>query len=148
MRISAKADYAVRALVELAAGGDEPVKRDQIAEAQEIPVKFLQNILAELRHADLVRSQRGPDGGHRLARPAGEITIADAIRAVDGPLAMVQEHRPEETAYSGRSECLQQVWLALRANMRRVLERVTIADVADSRLPRPIVKLAESPDAL
>ena len=101
MRVSAKADYAVRAMVELAAAGEGPVKGERIAQAQEIPINFLENIMADLRNAGLVRSRRGVDGGYWLGRPAEEITIADVIRAVDGPLAAVRGVRPEGVAYGG-----------------------------------------------
>jgi Rrf2 family protein len=148
MRISAKADYAVRAAVELAAADDEkPVKAERIALAQEIPLNFLENILGELRHAGIVRSHRGADGGFRLAKPAGEVTIADIIRAVEGPLASVRGGPPEETSYPGASEALPRVWIAVRANLRRVVEHVTLADVASGRLPAEIERLAEDPEA-
>src|SRR5438445_6376112 len=115
MRISAKADYAVRAAVELAGVSDEkPVKAERIATAQEIPLNFLENILGELRHAGIVRSHRGADGGFRLARPAEEITVADVIRAVEGPLASVRGGPPEETDYPGAAESLSRVWIAVR----------------------------------
>jgi Rrf2 family protein len=148
MRISAKADYAVRAAVELAAAdGEKPVKAERIAVAQEIPLNFLENILGELRHAGIVRSHRGADGGFRLAKPAGEVTIADIIRAVEGPLASVRGGPPEETSYPGASEALPRVWIAVRANLRRVVEHVTLADVASGRLPAEIERLAEDPEA-
>src|SRR3989442_7309433 len=124
MRVSAKVDYAVRAAVELAAAESPPVKGESISQAQEIPLKFLENILGELRHAGLVRSQRGTEGGYWLARPADEITVADVIRAVEGPLAMVRGGPPEDVAYKGAAEPLQQVWIAVRKNLRAVLERV------------------------
>src|SRR3954451_2736290 len=142
MRITAKADYGVRGAVELAATGEGPVKGEAIAEAQGIPVRFLENILAELRHAGLVLSQRGAEGGYRLARPAAEISIADVIRAVEGPLASVRSEPPEDLHYSGAAEPLQDVWLALRNNIRVVLENVTLADVAGQRLPAAISALA------
>jgi Rrf2 family protein len=142
MRITAKADYAVRGAVELAAAGEGPVKGDAIAEAQGIPVRFLENILAELRHAGLILSQRGAEGGYRLARPAAEISIADVIRAVEGPLASVRSEPPEDLHYSGAAEPLRDVWLALRNNIREVLENVTLADVAGQRLPAAILALA------
>src|SRR4051794_19315697 len=104
MRISAKVDYAVRAALELAAAADGPVKGERIAEAQDIPLKFLENILLELRHDNLVRSQRGPDGGYWLAKPADQIAIADVIRAVEGPLASVRGEPPESVTYAGPSE--------------------------------------------
>src|ERR1700733_8746185 len=125
MRISAKADYAVRAAVELAAADDEkPVKAERIAVAQDIPVNFLENILGELRHAGIVRSHRGAEGGFRLAKAADEITIADIIRAVEGPLASVRGGPPEEVSYRGAAESLPRVWIAVRAGLRRGVEHV------------------------
>ncbi len=148
MRISAKADYAVRAAVELAAATDEkPVKAERIATAQDIPHNFLENILGELRHAGIVRSHRGAEGGFRLARPAEEITVADVIRAVEGPLASVRGGPPEQSAYNGASESLPRVWIAVRSSLRSVVEHVTVADVASGRLPKSIDRLAEDPDA-
>jgi Rrf2 family protein len=148
MRISAKADYAVRAAVELAAAPDQkPITAERLATAQQIPLNFLENILGELRHAGIVRSQRGADGGFRLAKPADQVTIADIIRAVEGPLASVRGGPPEETAYPGPSAALPRVWIAVRANLRKVVEHVTVADVASGRLPRAIDKLAEDPEA-
>jgi Rrf2 family protein len=148
MRISAKADYAVRAMVELAAADDEkPVKAERIATAQDIPLNFLENILGELRHAGLVRSHRGAEGGFRLAKEASEITVADVIRAVEGPLASVRGGPPEESVYNGASEALPRVWIAVRANLRKVVEHVTVADVASGRLPKQIDKLAGDPEA-
>ena len=148
MRISAKAEYAVRAAVELAAAtGDKPVKAERLATAQEIPLNFLENILGELRHAGVVRSQRGAEGGFRLARPASEVTIADVIRAVDGPLASVRGGPPESVAYVGAAEPLTNVWIAVRASLRGVLERVTLADLAADKLPAHVRKLAEDPEA-
>jgi Rrf2 family protein len=146
VRISAKADYAVRAAVELASV-EGPVKGDSIAQAQEIPLKFLENILIEMRHAGLVRSQRGREGGYWLARPPDEITIADVVRAVEGPLAHVRGEPPETVHYPGPAEALEQVWIAVRANLRAVVERVTVADVASGSLPDEIVELADDPDA-
>ena len=148
MRISAKADYAVRAAVELAAGGnDKPIKAERIATAQHIPLNFLENILGELRHAGIVRSHRGAEGGFRLAKPADQLTIADIIRAVDGPLASVRGGPPEEISYPGTSEDLPRVWIAVRANLRKVVEHVTVADVATGTLPSAIDRLAEDPEA-
>ena len=118
MRVSAKADYAIRAMVELAAAGGGPVKADRISQAQEIPIKFLENIMVDLRNAGLVRSQRGADGGYWLARPAEEIDLAQVIRAVDGPLANVRGHRSEEVEYAGSAEPLRDVWIAVRASLR------------------------------
>ena len=148
MRISAKADYAVRAAVELAAAMDEkPIKAERIATAQDIPLNFLENILGELRHAGIVRSHRGAEGGFRLARPADQLTVADIIRAVEGPLASVRGGPPEETAYPGSSEALPRVWIAVRASLRRVVENVTIADVAAGELPELIDSLTNDPGA-
>ena len=128
MRVSAKADYAARAAVELATAGDGPIKADRIAEAQGIPGKFLETILLELKHAGIVRSQRGPDGGYTLARPAEEISLADVIRAVDGPLANVRGDRPENVEYAGSAVRLTDVWVAVRAALREILENTTLAD--------------------
>lgn len=147
MRVSAKADYAIRAAVELAATGDWPVKGEQIAQAQEIPPNFLENIMADLRNAGLVTSRRGAEGGYWLARPAGEIALADVIRAVDGPLANVRGIRSEQVAYHGSAEPLRDVWIAVRASLRSVLEHVTIADVARGKLPASVKALARDPDA-
>jgi Rrf2 family protein len=148
MRISAKADYAVRAVVELAAAtGEKPVKAERLATAQGIPLNFLENILGELRHAGIVRSHRGAEGGFRLARPADQLTVADVIRAVEGPLASVRGGPPEDASYTGAATALPRVWIAVRANLRKVVERVTIADVASGKLPSVIDKLAEDPEA-
>lgn len=147
MRLSAKADYALRASVELAAVGDGPVKADAISRAQEIPLRFLEQILLDLKHAGLVSSQRGPEGGYWLAQPAAEITLADLIRAVEGPLANVRGQRPEELEYRGSAEPLQEVFVALRANIRAVLETVTLADVASGELPESVRELARDRDA-
>ena len=146
MHISAKADYAVRAGLELA-GKVGPVRGEDIAEAQGIPLKFLENILIELRHAGLVRSQRGREGGYWLAVPANEIAIADIVRIVEGPLADVRGMPPEEVHYKGPAEALEGVWIAVRANLRAVLETVTVADVATGALPRSVLELALDPDA-
>jgi Rrf2 family protein len=148
VRISAKADYAVRAAVELAAGPvEKPIKAERIATAQDIPLNFLENILGELRHAGIVRSQRGADGGFRLAKPAEQVTIADIIRAVEGPLASVRGGPPEEISYPGRSAALPRVWIAVRASLRSVVEHVTVADVAAGKLPADVDQLAEDPEA-
>ncbi len=147
MRVSAKTDYAVRAAIELAAAGDGPVKGERIAQAQEIPLKFLENILGDLRHAGIVRSQRGAEGGYWLARPADEITLAEVIRAVDGPIANVRGMPPEEAEYGGAAGSLQEVWIAVRANLRAVLERVTLADVARGELPEAVSTLTGDPEA-
>ena len=129
MRVSAKVDYALRAAAELAAADEAPMKGERIATAQGIPPKFLENILIELRHAGLVRSQRGAEGGYWLAKPAEEISLADVIRAVEGPIASVRGLRPEETEYQGASTALREVWIDLRARMRSVLEATSLADL-------------------
>jgi Rrf2 family protein len=145
MRVSAKADYAVRAMIELAATGTEgePCKGELIAEAQDIPVPFLENILAELRHHGLVQSRRGAQGGYWLARLPSEVTIADVIRAVEGPLASVRGDRPEELRYQGTAVPLERVWIALRSNIRDVLERVTLADVVADELPTDVAAILD-----
>ncbi|HEY7706999.1 MAG TPA: Rrf2 family transcriptional regulator [Gaiellaceae bacterium] len=147
MRVSAKVDYALRAAAELAAAGDGPVKGERISQAQGIPLKFLENILLELRHHGLVQSQRGSDGGYWLARPAEEITLAEVIRAVEGPLANVRGARPETLEYEGNAEPLRDVWVAVRANLRAVLESVTLADVAAGELPGEVVAITRDPAA-
>ncbi|MEA2432036.1 MAG: hypothetical protein QOI19_2509 [Thermoleophilaceae bacterium] len=148
MRISAKADYAVRAALTLAAADDDrPVKGERISDAQGIPLKFLENILIDLRQAGLVASQRGPEGGYRLDGSPSEITVADVIRAVDGPLASVRGGRPEEASYEGPAAELQTVWIALRSGIRGVLEHVTLADVVSGSIPQHVAELAREPDA-
>ncbi len=136
MRVSAKADYAVRALVELAAADEgQPVQGEVISAAQDIPMPFLENILSELRHSGLVQSRRGAEGGYWLSRLPREVTVADVIRAVEGPLASVRGTPPDELAYTGSAEPLARVWIALRENVRGVLERVTLADIVADELP-------------
>jgi Rrf2 family protein len=148
MHVTAKADYAVRAVIELAGSSQQaPRKVDTVAQAQAIPVSFLENILTQLRSAGIVRSQRGPEGGYWLARPPQELDLATVIRAVEGPLVGVRGQRPEEVEYSGSAEALQQVWVAVRANLRKVLEEVTVADVAAGRLPTDVVKLTRAEGA-
>jgi Rrf2 family protein len=148
MRISAKVDYAVRAAIELAVADDDQLtKAEAIARAQDIPPKFLENILGDLRHGGLVQSQRGAEGGYRLARPAAEITIADIIRVVEGPMASVRGGRPEDVEYAGNSEPLRRVWIAVRSALRQVAERVTLADLASGRLPAEVEALTRARDA-
>ena len=147
MRISAKADYAVRAAIELARNPDAPTKGTAIATAQAIPLKFLENILIDMRHAGLVRSQRGAEGGYWLAQPAGEIAVADVIRAVEGPIANVRGMRPEQVEYSGPAAALREVWIAVRANLRSVLETTSLADLASGELPDEVNRLAADPAA-
>jgi Rrf2 family protein len=147
MHVSAKADYAVRAAAELAAAGPGPVKGDRIAEAQHIPLKFLENILSDLRHAGYVQSQRGAEGGYWLAQPADQVTLADIIRVVDGPLANVRGARPESVEYEGSAEHLLEVWIAVRVSLRSVLEQVTLADLVAGTLPAAVRELTTAPDA-
>ena len=148
MHVTAKADYAVRAVVELVGSSQQsPRKVDAIAQAQHIPLSFLENILTQLRSTGVVRSQRGPEGGYWLARPADEVNLAQVIRAVEGPLVGVRGQRPEEIEYEGSAKSLQQVWIALRSNLRKVLEHVTVADVAAGKLPTEIVTLTREEEA-
>lgn len=147
MRISAKADYAVRAAVELAGAGEDPVKGEKLSQAQDIPLQFLEHILLELKHARLVRARRGARGGYWLAKDPAEITLADVIRAVEGPLANIQDLAPESTKYSGDAERLRDVWIAVRASLRRVLEEVTVADLRDGTIPREVLQLTEDEGA-
>jgi Rrf2 family protein len=171
MRLSARVDYALRATVELAAVATDvgtvagaraaagpgepgpagarpaPVTAEQIARAQDIPPKFLESILLQLRRGGIVHAQRGPEGGYWLARPADEISLAQVIRVIDGPLANVRGQRPEELGYRGAARALQEVWIALRASERQILELVTVADVATGRLPERVSELAGDPEA-
>jgi Rrf2 family protein len=158
MRLSARVDYALRAVAELAAVSgdptgsgdgepDRPVTAERLATAQQIPPKFLESILLQLRRGGVVTAQRGPDGGYLLARPADDISLAEIIRVIDGPLANVRGQRPENVGYQGAAEALQDVWIALRASEREILELVTIADVAGGDLPERIRTLAADPRA-
>jgi Rrf2 family protein len=148
MRVSAKADYAVRAAAELASAGVQGHrKREQIAEAQQIPSKFLETILLDLKHAGIVKSTRGADGGYALARPAADISIADVIRAVDGPMATVRGERVESVEYSGSARALRDVWVAVRASLRRVLETTSLQDLVDEHLPERVRELTADPEA-
>jgi Rrf2 family protein len=134
-------------MIELAAAGeDSAVKGEAVATSQRIPLRFLENILAELRHAGLVHSRRGADGGYWVARAPDDVTIAEIIRAVEGPLASVRGEPPDELEFSGRAEPLQEVWIALRANIREILESVTLADVVADELPEPVRSIASHPD--
>jgi len=143
MRVSAKADYAVRAALELAAASDaRPLKREQISAAQKIPSKFLETIMLELKHAGIVKSTRGAVGGYSLARPAQDISVADVIRAVDGPLADVHDESVRGLAYPAPAESLPEVWMAVRASLRSVLETVSIADLVAHDLPSEVTDLA------
>lgn len=151
MRITAKVDYAVRAAAELAAaqaasGPRATMKGEAIAAAQAIPARFLESILAELRRSAIIGSQRGSDGGYWLARPAADVSVADVIRAVEGPLADVHGAPPEEVTYEGAAAELQRVWIATRVALREVLETTTLADIAGGALPPAVDALAERPD--
>jgi Rrf2 family protein len=143
VRIPAKVDYAIRALAELASADGGPVKAEQLADRQEIPLKFLRGILTDLRRSRIVRSHRGPDGGFILARPAEEIALADIFRAIDGPLAEVRDQSLSAMTYHGAAAELPVVWMAVRAGLRRVLETTTLADLAGGVLPDSVVDLAE-----
>jgi len=152
MRISAKTDYAIRAVVEMAAASSEQdsgqlVKAEAVADAQHIPLRFLLSILNELRHAGIVDSRRGAEGGYRLAKPPYAITIADVIRAIDGPLANVAGTRPDALELSGSAAPLRDVWVSLRSSIRAVLEHVTVADVVSGKLPEEVVDLTRDTDA-
>jgi Rrf2 family protein len=146
MRLSARVDYALRAMSELAAA-NAPRTVEQLSEAQRLPNKYLEAILGELRRTGLLRSQRGPDGGYRLARPAEAISIADVIRALDGELANVRGSRPENLAYVGAAAALQEVWIALRASERAILEGVTLAHVVSGEMPKSVAALVANPSA-
>ncbi|KAA0024555.1 RrF2 family transcriptional regulator [Antrihabitans cavernicola] len=147
MHLTAKADYAVRALVELASSPQQSAKAEAVAAAQAIPGKVLEAVLGELRRGGLVQSRRGPDGGYWLARPASQISIADVIRTIDGPLASVRGERPEDVSYSGSAAPLRHVWVAVRVNMRAVLEQVSIEDIATNQLPEFVDQLTIEPQA-
>ena len=150
MQVTAKTDYALRAAAELArASADEtgPIKGEWISETQGIPKKFMENILHDLKRAGIVRTRRGASGGYWLARPAEEVSLAEVIRAVEGPLANVRGEWPEEVEYAGAAEALQEVWIAVRANLRAVLESVTLADIAEGNLPKPVTALTRDPQA-
>lgn len=149
MRISAKTDYAIRAVVEMAAvsTGGHLVKAEAVADAQQIPLRFLLGILNELRHAGIVDSRRGMEGGYRLAKPAGDIAVADIIRAIDGPLANIGGVRPDALTLAGSAAPLQDVWVSLRSSIRAVLEHVTIADIVSGELPDDVLAGTRDADA-
>lgn len=147
MQVSAKIDYALRALIELAAHGDERMTRQELAEAQDIPPRYLEALLADLRKAGLILGQRGSSGGYRLSRPASEITVAHVARAVDGPLTLVHGQRPEHRTYTGSSEHLHDLWIGLRAAMRSVMETVTLTDLVTGKLSPELRALIDNPDA-
>jgi Rrf2 family protein len=148
VRVSAKVDYALRAAIELAALEEEwPVKGERLASGQGIPLRFMENILGELRQAGIVASKRGAEGGYLLARPPGEIALADVIRAVDGPLANIGGLRPDQLSYDGTATPMKEIWVAVRAALRSVLEEVTLAEVAAGRLPAAVTQVTADPDA-
>ncbi len=147
MRVSAKADYAVRAVAELAASPDGPVKGERLADSQDIPLQFLEHILLDLKHSGIVRARRGAKGGYWLAKPAEDVSIADVIRAVEGPIANVQSAPPESITYTGSAKELQNVWIAVRASLRDVLESTSLADLVSGELPDHVKELADDKDA-
>lgn len=137
----------MRAAAELAAAEEGPIKGERLAEAQDIPLQFLEHILLDLKHQGIVRARRGAKGGYWLAKPADEVSIADIVRAVEGPIAHVQSTPPEAIEYRGNAEPLQRVWIAVRASLRTVLENVTLADLVADDLPTVVKELTASPDA-
>lgn len=147
MRVSARADYALRAVAELAVAGESRLTRDMIAERQGVPVEFLESVLLGLKHAGIVQSQRGAGGGFRLARPATEISLGDVIRAVDGPMSDVRGDRPESVEYAGAARHLQLVWIAVRASLREILDGMTVDDLVRGKLARRVRMLTENPEA-
>lgn len=147
MQVSARLDYAVRALLELGAAAPHRLTRDALADRQQIPAKYLESILASMRHAGLVRSHRGKDGGFTLASPAEEITVGTVARAVEGPLTLVQGARPETLDYEGEAAALQSLWVAVRASLRSVLDAVTLADLLDGQLPDEVARMLDEDDA-
>lgn len=147
VRVSAKSDYAVRAAVELAASPEGPVKGERLADSQDIPLQFLEHILLDLKRAGIVRARRGAKGGYWLARPSDEVSVADVIRAVEGPIANVQSAPPESISYTGNAAELQNVWIAVRASLRSVLESVTLEHLVSKELPGHVRELAEQKDA-
>jgi Rrf2 family protein len=142
MRISAKVDYAIRAMTEMAVA-DAPITAEKMATAQDLPLRYLLGILGDLRRNRLVQSQRGPEGGFTLAQPASQISLADVFRAIDGPLAEIHDLSLTNLEYQGPATELRTVWLAVRASLRRVLETVSLADVAAGQLPEHVLELAE-----
>src|SRR3954452_14450873 len=147
VKVTVTADYAVRAVLELATVSEGLGKGERIAQRQGIPLKFLENILIDLRHAGIVHAQRAAEGGYRLARDPKDVTIGQVIRAVEGPLASVRGEPPESVSYVGAAEHLQTVWVAVRASLRTVLDDLTLADVVAGRLPQQVRRLTEQPDA-
>ena len=147
MHLTATADYALRATVEIAAANPKHVTAETIAKQQRIPLKFIENILATLKRAGIVNARRGVEGGYWLAKPATEISLADVIRAVEGPLANVRGTRPEQIKYTGAARPLREVWIAVRVNLRGVLEAVTVDHVVSGKLPRKVAHLTRRSQA-
>lgn len=147
MQISARGEYAVRAALELASAYPATLSAQALADAQDLPRKFLETILADLRRGGVVLSVRGAEGGYCLMRPPAEIRVGAILRAVDGPLAGVRGHRPEQTSYSGVAEHLPTLWVAVRAAIRNVVDEVSLADILDGDLPEAVVALTKAPDA-
>ncbi len=147
MRVSARSDYAVRAVIEIAAATPKLVKADQIAAAQNIPIKFLENILSDLRRAGIVRSKRGAAGGYILGFDAADLSVAHVMRAVEGPLAWVRDERPGSVQYQGNSEGLEQVWVAVRASLRSVIDHVSIDQIVAHELPKAVTRYTRDPQA-
>ena len=147
MHISARSDYAVRAMLTLAAHHPEHVTTQRVAEEQQMPRKYLESILTALGKAGLVQTKRGAEGGHRLAAPPEQITVGQVLRSMDGPLAQVRGLRPDQTEYHGAAVHLPELWVAARAALRSVLDETSIADVAAGRLPPPVRSLCDLPDA-
>lgn len=150
MEISAKTEYAVRAMLQLAEvsdGQQRPLPAEALAQAQGLPRKFLEAILSDLRKAGLVFSTQGARGGYQLARPAGEISLGAIFRAVDGPLAEVRGRRPQDTTYDGVAKHLPELWVAVRAGLRQVLDGTSLEDLHAGDFPAPVRALLELPDA-
>ncbi|SCL31128.1 RrF2 family transcriptional regulator [Micromonospora inyonensis] len=147
MQISARGDYAIRAALSLAAAYPSLLSTQSIAAEQDMPRKFLEAVLADLRRAGIVRAQRGAEGGYTLARPPREIAVGAILRAVDGPLAGVRGMRPEETEYLGAAENLPRLWVAVRAAVRQVVDEVSLADLSTGRLPAHVRRLTTRPGA-
>ncbi|MEV6969666.1 Rrf2 family transcriptional regulator [Hamadaea sp. NPDC051192] len=147
MQISARGEYAVRAALELAAAYPATISAQALADAQALPRKFLEAILADLRRGGIVISIRGAEGGYSLTRTPGETTVGAVLRAVDGPLAGVRGHRPEQTSYNGTAEHLPTLWVAVRAAVRNVVDEVSLSDIVSGELPDPVVALTKAPDA-
>lgn len=144
MEISARSEYGIRALAELAAAGGGPTTVTELANRQQIPARFLQNILLQLRRRNVVQSQRGTEGGYRLARPADQISLAEIMRALEGPLAGIRGARPESVVYEGQATTVLDVWLAVRVSLRSVVETVTLAELVAGDLPAHVAELARA----